>query len=60
MDDPSQDQIRARAYQLWEGAGRPEDRAQEFWLEAERELTGATGGTAKPNDPDETSETFLE
>jgi hypothetical protein len=31
-------QTRARAYQLWENAGRPPGRDQEFWLQAEREL----------------------
>jgi hypothetical protein len=29
-----------RAYELWERAGRPEGRDQEFYLEAERELSG--------------------
>jgi hypothetical protein len=32
------DAISARAYQLWEAAGRPEHRNQEFWLLAEHEL----------------------
>ncbi|MBR0992423.1 DUF2934 domain-containing protein [Bradyrhizobium japonicum] len=31
-------QVRARAYELWERAGRPADRELEFWLEAERQL----------------------
>lgn len=30
--------VRDRAYQLWEEAGHPEDREQEFWFQAEREL----------------------
>ncbi|WP_035085768.1 DUF2934 domain-containing protein [Devosia riboflavina] len=30
--------IRDRAYQLWDEAGQPEDREQEFWFQAEREL----------------------
>jgi hypothetical protein len=30
--------IRDRAYQLWDQAGRPEGREQEFWYDAEREL----------------------
>ncbi|MCK1383635.1 DUF2934 domain-containing protein [Bradyrhizobium sp. 21] len=30
--------VRARAYELWEQAGRPADRDQEFWLEAERQI----------------------
>lgn len=31
-------QVRARAYELWEQAGRPTDRDLEFWLEAERQI----------------------
>ena len=31
-------QVRARAYELWEQAGRPTNRELEFWLEAERQL----------------------
>ncbi|RTM07800.1 MAG: DUF2934 domain-containing protein [Bradyrhizobiaceae bacterium] len=31
-------QVRARAYELWEQAGRPAGRELEFWLEAERLL----------------------
>ena len=30
--------VRARAYELWEEAGRPPDRDLEFWLEAERQI----------------------
>jgi hypothetical protein len=30
--------VRARAYELWEAAGRPLDRDLEFWLEAERQI----------------------
>jgi hypothetical protein len=35
---PDEEAIRARAYQLWEAAGRPDGEGVEFWLEAEREL----------------------
>ena len=31
-------QIRARAYELWEQAGKPTGRDEEFWLMAEREI----------------------
>ena len=31
-------QVRARAYELWEQAGRPAGQDLEFWLEAERQL----------------------
>jgi hypothetical protein len=30
--------IRARAHALWEAAGQPHGRHDEFWLQAEREL----------------------
>ncbi|KYG97511.1 DUF2934 domain-containing protein [Bradyrhizobium sp. DOA1] len=30
--------VRARAYELWEQAGRPAARDLEFWLEAERQV----------------------
>ncbi|MCP3459647.1 DUF2934 domain-containing protein [Bradyrhizobium sp. CCGUVB23] len=33
-----EDDIRRRAYKLWEEAGRPEARMDEFWHEAERQL----------------------
>ena len=32
--------IRRRAYELWEDAGRPEGRSDEFWLAAEVEILG--------------------
>jgi hypothetical protein len=35
-------QVRARAYELWEEAGRPLGRDVEFWLEAERQLNDDT------------------
>ena len=38
MTHPSQKDIERRAYQLWEGAGRPKGRDQEFYFEAERQL----------------------
>ena len=31
-------QVRSRAYELWEQAGRPAGRELEFWLEAERQI----------------------
>jgi hypothetical protein len=55
MGDPTDEQIRDRAHQLWETAGRPEGREHEFWYRAERELKGGAF-----NNPDEKSETFLE
>jgi Protein of unknown function (DUF2934) len=38
MTHPIQKGIERRAYQLWEGAGQPKGRDQEFYLEAERQL----------------------
>jgi len=33
-----EDEIRLRAYQKWEAAGKPHSDGWAFWLEAEREL----------------------
>jgi hypothetical protein len=55
MPKPSEDQIRMRAHQLWEAAGKPEGRDREFWIEAERQLTEDVA-----NNSDEKSDTFLE
>ena len=41
MARPLQMDIVRRAYQLWELAGRPEGRDQEFYLQAEQELQKA-------------------
>jgi hypothetical protein len=38
MAFPTDDQIRNRAHQLWEQAGKPEGREDEFWHQAEQEL----------------------
>jgi hypothetical protein len=38
MAEAYQDEIRQRAHQLWEQAGRPEGKEDHFWLEAERQL----------------------
>jgi hypothetical protein len=38
MADPSEDEIRLRAHELWERAGRPHGKEDQFWLEAERQL----------------------
>jgi hypothetical protein len=32
------DQVRERAYRIWEEQGRPEGRETDHWLEAERQL----------------------
>jgi len=39
------ERIRERAYELWEQAGRPDDRSLEFWFTARREVEDeATAG----------------
>jgi hypothetical protein len=38
MAYPTDEQIRIRAHQLWEEAGKPEGRQDEFWHLAEQEL----------------------
>ena len=34
--------VRDRAHSLWEQAGRPDDRADEFWHEARRQISSET------------------
>jgi hypothetical protein len=38
MENPTEEQIRVRAHELWEQVGKPEGRDQEFWHLAEQEL----------------------
>lgn len=40
MTEDREEQIRRRAHELWEQAGRPEGRETEFWLRAENEIAG--------------------
>lgn len=42
MPFPTEEQIKQRAHELWEEAGRPEGRDREFWHQAERDLQGAS------------------
>ena len=37
-DPVTDDEVRVRAYHLWEAAGWPASNGVEFWLKAEREL----------------------
>jgi len=41
MENPTEKQIVRRAYELWEQAGKPEGRDQEFYHLAEKELRDA-------------------
>ena len=38
MDPELRRKIEERAYALWEADGRPEGRALDYWLQAEREI----------------------
>jgi hypothetical protein len=38
--DDLEQKIRERAYELWQQAGSPEGRHEEFWHQARQELTG--------------------
>ena len=42
-----EEHVKRRAYELWEEAGKPDDRENEFWLKAEREI-------ARAAEPDQT------
>jgi Protein of unknown function (DUF2934) len=53
MAKPTEEQIRQRAQELWEENHRPTGRDEEFWYQAEKELS-------KEITPEEKSETFLE
>jgi hypothetical protein len=55
VSNPPEDEIRERAHQLWQAAGRPDGREDEFWHEAERQLKEGVA-----NNPDERSTTFIE
>lgn len=44
------DEIRKRAYDLWDRNHRPDGYELEFWLMAERELRAERRGKLKPED----------
>jgi hypothetical protein len=41
MERPRQMDVVRRAYELWEQAGKPEGKDEEFYFQAERELQAA-------------------
>jgi hypothetical protein len=47
MANPTEQEIAARAYRLWEAAGMPEGKDEEFWRAAERELLNAAKSHSK-------------
>jgi hypothetical protein len=53
MPKPTEQQIRVRAHELWEQAGKPDGQQDEFWHKAEKQLS-------QDAPSDEKSETFLE
>lgn len=55
MAKPTEELIRDRAHALWELAGKPEGRQDEFWHEAERELSADPADNAE-----EAAEKFTE
>ena len=55
MAQPSEEEIRKRAHQLWEQNGKPEGREDEFWHLAEQELRNEDKSS-----PLRTSDTLLE
>ncbi len=38
MTQPTEEQIRTRAYYLWEADGRPQGRDWDYWMKAKSEL----------------------
>lgn len=42
MSDAQKMKITRRAYELWQQAGEPKDRDEEFYRQAERELNAAS------------------
>jgi hypothetical protein len=49
--DEIEEEIRKRAYRLWERAGCPDGRSEEFWHAARREIEGEGATDAVPFDP---------
>lgn len=57
MDGNSSDEIRERAYRIWDAEGRPEGKEKEHWERAERELSSeanASGSSSAGSDVLET------
>jgi hypothetical protein len=52
MENPTREQVIHRAYQLWEQAGKPDGRDEEFYHQAEKELREADQQPATLRTPD--------
>jgi Protein of unknown function (DUF2934) len=48
MAKPTEEQIRQRAQEIWEENHRPVGRDEEFWFQAERELSQSVTSDKKP------------
>jgi hypothetical protein len=46
---PHEEQIRRRAREIWEHAGKPSGRDEEFWYQAERGLQGDAAEKESPS-----------
>jgi len=55
MNNPIEEQIRLRAHELWEAAGKPKGQEDAFWYQAEREIKDRAA-----NNADEKSNAFLQ
>jgi hypothetical protein len=49
MEKPTEEQIKRRAYELWERAGKPEGREEEFYYQAEEELRKKNKPSPEPD-----------
>lgn len=47
MPTERNEEIRERAYSLWEAEGRLDGKAMDYWLRAERDLAGAVAKPAR-------------
>ncbi|MGA7817877.1 DUF2934 domain-containing protein [Caballeronia sp.] len=47
----NEDEIRAKAYELWEKAGCPEGRAEDYWAQAQMILSGGAASDASEFEP---------
>jgi hypothetical protein len=54
-NDDVEDEIRRRAYELWEQYGRPDGGEEEFWLKAEREIKEAQRSRSPVPEPSKTA-----
>ena len=51
MAESQKKKISRRAYELWQQAGEPKDRDDEFYLQAERELNDALANAVRETIP---------